>query len=455
MKVLKYIVTLMVLIILFNASLYIVSLIPSKYLRENVKESVLQLEKEEGFFEIFGRAVILDNFMDALMINEAYSIDSTNPLESYLRVRKNYDKELTKYELREQFQDLNSYAKNLFDSEGNPISDTTFPAENKPDSIYFNTSYNTILELKNFLNGNVNISVDYARYYHGYLVYLRPLLLLFNINQIRYITLFVFLILLIVLAYELNKKLGKIPMFAIVFSILLFDYLFIPFSIDFAPGYLIFMIFSILLLLNIEKISWSTVKYMCFIIGAIICYFDYLNVPVLTLSIPLLIYTLYITKERKLDNKELFKNIFISCVLWSVGYIVTWVSKWVVYEVFMDDSIFNIVLQQIKYRSATMPHDFVGAFNLTILHFSAALFIFILATFVINKKAYSTKNLLNNKETIAFICLIPIMWDIVTFNHFVNHSYFTYRDFTTLFIGFWLFYFDYMLKKNGIKKSKR
>ena len=452
MKVLKYIITLVILIIVFNLALYVTSLIPSEYLRENVVESAEQLDKEGGFFEILGRFVILDNHMDALMINEAYSVDSSNSLESYLRIRKNYDKDITTYEVREQFEDLNSYARNMFDDNGIPISDSTISIEPEEGSIYSTTAYNAVLELNNFLDGKVTISSDYARYYHGYLIYLRPLLLIFNIGQIRYISFFIFLILIILLAYELNKKLGKIPMFAIIFSLLIFDYLFIPFSLDFTPGFFILMIFSILLLMYIEKFDWNKMKYMSFIIGAVICYFDYLNVPVLTLSIPLLIYVLYITKDRKVDNKELFKNIFITCVLWSIGYVATWVSKWAIYELLMDDSIFEVVIKQIKYRSVAQPHNFIKAFNLIILHFTIASFICVFTTFFINKKATSIKNSLNNKLNIAFICLITILWDFVTLNHFVNHSYFTHRDLITVFIGFWLFYFDFMNKKRLKKK---
>ena len=42
--------------------------------------------------------------------------------------------------------------------------------------------YDPVGELEEFLNGNINTSINYARYWHGYLPALRPLLIFFNIS---------------------------------------------------------------------------------------------------------------------------------------------------------------------------------------------------------------------------------------------------------------------------------
>ena len=54
----------------------------------------------------------VDNSTDGLMINNAYSIDSNAPLESYLKVRKNYNREKTKIQLTDTKQNLLSYSEN-------------------------------------------------------------------------------------------------------------------------------------------------------------------------------------------------------------------------------------------------------------------------------------------------------------------------------------------------------
>lgn len=76
------------------------------------------------------------------MINEAYSIDNTNPIYSYMTVRKNYNKEITKNSMKDISEELISINSSEYDPVG---------------------------ELEEFLNGNIDTSVNYARYWHGYL----------------------------------------------------------------------------------------------------------------------------------------------------------------------------------------------------------------------------------------------------------------------------------------------
>lgn len=61
-------------------------------------------------------------------------------------------------------------------------------------------------ELANFLDGKIDTSVNYARYWHGYLVLFRPLFLVFNISEIRKLLFFIFLVLFIILIKLINQK---------------------------------------------------------------------------------------------------------------------------------------------------------------------------------------------------------------------------------------------------------
>ena len=115
--------------------------------------------------------VVNNNYTDALMINEAYSIDNKNPLYSCMSVRKNYNKNITK--------------NSLTDQNGDSIS-----LNNVKD-------YDTVGELAEFLDGTIDTSVTYARYWHGYLPILKTLLFFFNISEIRILLLIIFIFLFI------------------------------------------------------------------------------------------------------------------------------------------------------------------------------------------------------------------------------------------------------------------
>ena len=159
-KIIKYILTFCGLLLIFNVLLFTSSLFPSRLIEKNVRESSKILTKEDNIYKFFDWCdVVNNNYTDVLMINEAYSIDNTNPVYSYMAVRKNYEKGLTE--------------NSLPDTNGESIS---------INSPYY---YDPVGELEDFLDGNIVTSVNYARYWHGYLPILRPLLIFFNKRYIH------------------------------------------------------------------------------------------------------------------------------------------------------------------------------------------------------------------------------------------------------------------------------
>lgn len=172
---LKYLFAFVFLIMIYNLSLFLVSL-PSKTnnLYNNCLESAITLKNEGGFYTPILLETI-DNHSDALIVNESYSIDNENPIESYLLVRRSFDKDITKYIVPDQYGNLSSFYLNQVDENDNPIPD------------YDLGVFSHCLELYNFMTGKMNIATEYARYWHGYLLLFRPLLYIFNITQIRFL----------------------------------------------------------------------------------------------------------------------------------------------------------------------------------------------------------------------------------------------------------------------------
>ena len=149
-KIFKYILTFLILFLMFNILLFAGSTFPSSIIKDNVKESSKTLSHEGNYYIIskyFGNEN--DNYTDSIMINEAYSIDNTNPIYSYLAVRKNYENGITQ--------------KYWQDTQGELISINNL------------NDYDPVGELAEFLDGNIDTSITYARYWHGYLPILRTL----------------------------------------------------------------------------------------------------------------------------------------------------------------------------------------------------------------------------------------------------------------------------------------
>ena len=151
---LKYILLYIAITAIFLSSLLIVSYIPQKAIKANVSESadIMVEEGEKRRFRSFGRSLFNDNSTDAIMLNLTYTIDEENKLESIIKARRNYVPGITEKIVEDIVGDL--------------------PHETEE---YLMTD-----ELFDTVNGKKQVSYEYTRYWHGYIVILRILLTLFT-----------------------------------------------------------------------------------------------------------------------------------------------------------------------------------------------------------------------------------------------------------------------------------
>ncbi len=82
----KYVLTFVIVILLFIATLIISSLFPRDWIEENTLESATTLWREGNPNYVLDMK--LDNYTDALMINTAYSINPSKPFESAMLAPK-------------------------------------------------------------------------------------------------------------------------------------------------------------------------------------------------------------------------------------------------------------------------------------------------------------------------------------------------------------------------------
>ncbi len=425
-KFLKYVVTFIVLLIIFNVLLFLSSLFPSSLIEDNVKKSSEILLREGNAPKIYSYLYQTNNnYTDSIIINSCYSIDNTDPIFSYMSVRKNYKKGLT--------------TKELLDKNGELVS---YTSEGEEDH------YNPVHELNEFLNSRVTTSVEYARYWHGNLVFIRPLLLIFNIQGIRLFLLFVFVILFAIFFKLLCKKIGIINTIMICFSLLAYDYLFVSCSLESAPIFLVMMISSIILLLRIDKIK--NIQFYLFIVACISNFVDFLTVPTITLTIPLFIYILYKQKNEHIDLKEAIKTIIISSILWGIGYSFTWIAKWIIYDFIYDKALLASAIAQVIHRTKSynliksettiwkvLFKLFAGKFIYFIFIISIEFSILICLKF----SKYNKINFVLNKKIIKeiipilIISMIPVVWYIALSNHTILHIHFIYRHMVVVLMG--------------------
>ena len=432
-KILKYIIIFIGLIIIFNVLLLNSSLFPSILIENNVRESAKILKEQGNYYRISNFfETINNNYTDVLMINEAYSINSKNPVFSYMSARKNFKAEVTKHQLTDTYGELVSIGTEYYD----------------PST-----------ELIEFLDGNIDTSIEYARYWHGYLSVLRPLLLIFNVTQIRYLLLGIFVCLLGIMIYLLKKKFNITIAFIYAFALIANGYFFASFSLESSPVYLVMMIASIILLKRLEKIK--DFYLFIFIVACIANFVDYLTVPLITLAFPLSIYVLYRQKEE-ISIKEGIKIVVKASIIWILGYGITWFTKWVLYDVLYNKDLIKSAIAQVLYRSERVNENInlsIGEFlhyyisrNLKYIIFYYILIIYIHIFVFIIKDRFTVINkfdkIVKNSIPFLLIALMPIVWYIVLANHTTLHFMFTNRHMTIFLLGILLSINNVFILKN-------
>lgn len=375
------------------AALAVTYLLSQDAMRENVQQSSIILYKEGLDIQLWEgiEETMLDTYTDGLLLNVSYTVtddglsdilldtwvevDGTNPMNSFYEV--------------------------------------------------------------NVLSNDNYIVKTYGRYWHGYQIILRPLLVFFTYSDIRQINMILQLTLVFVLICLLVKSENRrfiIPFFVMYIflsPVSLFS------SLQYSPCFYIMMI-ALIALLGLQKYFNDTTRnYVFLMAGILTAYFDLLTYPLITLAVPL-IACLGSDCDRFINTKNRgVKNILSYSASWLIGYMGMWSSKWIIASILTEENIIGDALEQIEFRSGyfTKGYTYIETLkrNLGICNRNVfftmviCLAVYILAFTIKNRIKINIK-LLPCIGMILFVSMYPFMWYFLTKNHSCGHSYFTYRE---------------------------
>lgn len=410
----KYLLIFFSAVILGIVLLVLVSLIPKKYIEKNVILSALYLEEEgeivykETLTKQFwknARITYNHNSTDAIMINNVYSIDRNNILESILLARRNYIPGIT-----------------------------TNVVKNKIGDLSFNTEYNSIFsptkELADIVINKSNIdSYEYARYWHGYIVILNILLLFFDIIQIKKLMTLILLVAFLFLTYLLYKKR---PIYAIAFALSFISVNILSWG-GILQGMFVMIIAMILsIFIALKKIPTNKLNTVLFVTGILTAYLDFLTTPIVTFLLPMIILNIFKDDNTSL-KEEIFNNIK-SGLAWLFGYCAFFIAKWVVVDLICQTDIIKNSFEQIGYRmDSGKTHNIrIKALINNVLFSINIIYIIIcslaLISYTFNAITKGKKYILNTKNVLYCIYgIIPIIWYAIFAQHSFQHFHFTYR----------------------------
>lgn len=414
-QIVKYTLVFIILICVYLASLICSSIIPTKWIESNSKKSseeIITYGGEKEIVRIGNKYVIAFLFTDALMLNTAYSIETSTPLESPMLARKNYIPGQT----QRVFMDLN----------GNLGASENYKADN--GDIY------QVPEFYGLMHGeNIADSFEYARYWHGYLIFLRPLLVIMDYQGIRILMQVITIILMIVMLGLIAKKIKWQIAVMFLIGFLSIDIFIAARAFNAICVFIIAIVSTIFILL--KKDSEKNIAINFFVIGSVTSFIDLLTTPLVTLGIPIIVYLLLIQKNGK-NIKECLIELVKICLMWGIGYGLTWATKWILVQLMYNRPIIQNALTQAQVRTVTNKTTFlnmminIGNFLSYEVIFANIMIMISYAIIMLVKNRNKELNIKNNiVQSIPYliVAMMPLAWYAVLKQHSMIHRFFTYR----------------------------
>ena len=316
----------------------------------------------------------------------------------------------------------------------------------------------------------------YSRYWHGYLLLIRPLLMIMSYQVIQYFNIFIVFLLVFLSGYFISKALSVKYAVAYIVTLSMCAIFILPLSLQYSNMFHLMMIFTIIIcfmhnkLENIKKCPFFLCCLFAFF-GSLTNFFDFLTTPLIVLGIPLAITILIISKRNK--NTLLTVRITVACSFyWGISYALTWVLKWLWYIIISGQSssiqdVINTILFRMKGDDVFLldrRQMYRDNFNMMFPSYAkkaAVVFIFIIGVLLIfyHKKWKDIYPFL----PVGILAFYPYIWYFVLGNHSQIHYGFTYRTqaisiFVVLAVLFYCLDSEHILKDirrgRGWLKSK-
>lgn len=286
---------------------------------------------------------------------------------------------------------------------------------------------------------------SYERFWHGYVVFLKPLLLLFDINIIRQLTILSFIVLVAVVAYQLAILVSRYVALAFIVSIAIFNPPVIMVNLEYFTTFAVMLLGSIALLYSLQRgVSRKVITSLFLVIGGTTIFFDFLTTPIITWGVPLIIYIAYSLKHGKLNAKKIWTSSVILSIAWLAGYALIWASKWMLASIILQRNIVKNAIETTSYYTSvegdkggasTLVYSLQDMYRLNAEY--AALFLPILALsaifclfslILLVKQRRISVQLLALVLLLSLIVLAPLVWMLFARSHSYIHHWMTNRN---------------------------
>lgn len=286
--------------------------------------------------------------------------------------------------------------------------------------------------------GLEEIEMSYPRYWHGYLIWMKPLLVLFDAQDLRVLGMLTQFVLVFWLLSLLQKKLGTAYSAAFLVAWLMMNPLALACSFQFYSIFYLMLLSGIYMLKNWnrmeEKEQWP---YFYLLIGAAVGYFDLLTYPIASLGVPLVIGELMRIKSGKNDTILCSVGRFVeNCFFWAFGYIGMWAGKWILNQALTGYKAIYDALVEILFRTSDVTQTTGNSLDAIVENVKLLckwpmliFFVCLIIGMILYAKKHGLRFHIDVRRLIIFglTALLPILWYAVVRQHSILHSRYTFR----------------------------
>ena len=381
-------------------------LIPGGPVRQNIAKSVPLLQKEGLYPEYFNFKLFqMDNYTDTIMLFEAASADEAPPLTAMMQSNA-YNVE----NFETLADDLQTYLAARAAGEEIPQSLTPF---------------------------------SYARYWHGYLIWLRPLLAVMGYGGVRVVQYVVLLALFGLVCWGLASRCNWRTVWWFAISQLAVSVWFVPHQVQFFTCFMLAYAGCVWVLAKPRSAQALAIALL--VLGACTAFCDLLVTPILTLALPVTVWLLC-PAQRIRSGVRQCAPVISGALCWGVGYALCWGSKWVAASVLTGQDVIGDAIHQAGVRTAADTWHGMELSWGNILHFvygtlaEKHLFwpLVLLALLAVAALCLCLRPRVAAVRALplGLAALMAPVWLIILRTHSIQHGWFTWRALgATLFAG--------------------
>lgn len=281
--------------------------------------------------------------------------------------------------------------------------------------------------------------ITYTRYWHGYLVILKPFFQFFDYADLRVVNIVLESMLVLGIFCKLIRRGYKGEAWGYLLSVMFVMPVVIPLSIQFSVIFYLTNLAVLVLLNDYDRIMERNGMLLYFqLIGMAASFFDFLTYPVASLGVPM-VCLLLLDMDRGLWAR--CKNIICLSVSWGVGYGAMWMGKWILGTLVLKDHVMENALSQILMRSSHVQNGekitIAGTWLRNVEFYFEKPYLILIGVciaatmigFVRSRRRIS--EVMSDSLPFVVTAMMPFVWYAFAGQHSYEHHWFTFRGLMT------------------------